>query len=382
MKEDPMHPDDDLGARLKVLLDPPPPGIDAVRATATARRSHRRRRRATVAAAAVLLLATGATAGIVATGTDPVPPAAPPNYDRCAVRPGAVPPDVTVTAADPTGTRLAGYRVDPAGARSAETVVVRDGTVTVIPAPGTGRPGTPVAVDRSGTVYGWTKTAEEIDSKVPWVYRAGVTRRLPIPAGYAGAGIDGVNARGDVAGNAYRRVGTTVHQTGVVWPAGAHDSPVVTDPGPEFSFVEVAGIADDGTLVGRAASSPDDMTSYTWRPGGPARRLAEPAGGWSARVSGVNGRWAFGHLLNGAGPAAPTRWNLATGAVETFPDVYPSASVVSPDGVLVVNDPRAERVVVVDAAGGVHQLPTPGGRAVAISTDGRTLVGSAMWTCV
>jgi hypothetical protein len=364
-----------------VLLDPPPPGLDAVRATATARRSHRRRRRFTVSVAAALLLATGAVAGVVATGYDRAEPVPPADYDRCVARPGAVPTGVTVTAADHGGPADPPGPTGVPGDRSLEAVVVRGGAVTRIAVPGVRAPSYPVGVDRSGTVVGFSDTSDDEATRIPWVHRDGVTTRLPLPAGYTGARLDGVNAWGDVAGTAFRRRGTELERVGVVWPGGAHDSPVVTTPGPGIS-VEIVGIADDGTVVGRTVRSAAGVHSYAWRPDGPVRRLEASVDGWSTVVGGVNGRWAYGFVQSADGTSAAARWNLAAGTVETFPDLAPTTAAISPDGVLVLNDPAEAAVVVVDAAGGVHRLPpAPSATAVAISDDGRTIAGSAVWTC-
>lgn len=397
--------DSTVGARLKLLLDPPPPGIDAASATHTARRALRRRHRYTGAAAAVLLVVAGTATGIATTRyvTDASPgpaesvAAAPPDYDRCVVKQPDGPNFFQVVAADPTGTYLAGIQEENGAIGAA---VLHKGTVTRIAMPVAVSSVTPARVDRTGTVVGWATPADH-GPNVPWIYRNGVVTMLPLPAGFDTGAAVAINARGDVVGSLSKmkelspggpRIG--IDETGVVWRAGALDKPVVTAPGPGFSLVDIGGITDDGTIVGRAGpASGAGVAPYAWRLDGAARRLDLPSGYGYARVLGARGRWAYGQVWNAApGELVVARWNLETGGVDLFSDLPPGseAADVSTTGVLLANaKPAPGKAFVIDTDGVVHMLPNAPSQAVSISDDGRTISGDAtypgrrpaIWTC-
>jgi hypothetical protein len=108
--------------------------------------------------------------------------------------------------------------------------------------------------------------------------------------------------------------------------------------------VQVAGVADDGSVVGTVGDL-DHAVPYRWDPAGLGSVLALPAGAASGWVAGVRGSSAYGGVTltgqdrtrDGAGAQHPVRWNLRTGQVEFVADLQGGALIGNTGGDVVID---------------------------------------------
>ncbi|WP_203919494.1 hypothetical protein [Rugosimonospora africana] len=228
------------------------------------------------------------------------------------------------------------------------------------------------AVNAGGTAVG---TVSHGGHRSAFVYRDGSTTRLPGLPGYGDSDAEGIDAAGDIVGDASGAGGDVP----VIWPAEAPGAVrrIGSAPG------SAAAIGDDGTVVGTGGAG----VPWVWNASGDGHALALPPDPEvkKGRALAVRGDWAAGwvgitdQLVDAETPA---RWNLRTGAVKTFPGLTRAgARGVNARGDLVtahglggdtaIRDGRALNLSV-----GRYQGPTAW--ATWISDDGRTLIGAAL----
>lgn len=376
---------DDPRARhdIRSLIDkvPVPPSNVTVRAAiAAGRRAEVRAwwRAAAAATAAILVVSAGTvTAAAVLVGrrvdaTSKVGPTAPHTVEIRTSSPrdldctpvaldmpaanGPASPQAGVTAGDGTGRYLAGeaHRVGPSLTTMVRWVDGRPSLVDVFGAESLWVAG----VNSSGEVVG---SAPHAGGHVAWVYRDGAVRRLALPPGYRTAYAYDINDRGDVVGRADRGPGdgsgrASAERVAVLWPGAAPDQPVVLDaPGDAMA----TSVDDDGTVLGLVSGQPgfgatvDGERTYVWRPDGTPYPLPVPAGWETAMASSMRNGWVAGATTRKVRQAdddtAAALWNLRTGEVRVFPDLF------RPDNV---------------SASGWFTLGSPAGGTIVVQPDG------------
>jgi hypothetical protein len=343
-------------------VDIPSSTVDVVDVVRAARA--RIRRRYTVAAATLATLAMlaaptalagwrgyldagPATDGTVGAGGPVRPGSRPPG--SCRVSPLELPEGVVpagLTGMDPDGRYITGD-----AARGGAQVSIRwDGGVpAVLPVDAVRSSSSGVNAD--GVVVG---SAERADStRFPWVYRDGAVQTLPSPVGYPNfVQPEGINAAGDIAGTAED---PTFHDiVALRWPSdrpGTVEVLATTTLMGTTLRVQVAGVADDGSVVGSVGDL-DHAVPYRWDPAGLGSVLALPAGATSGWVAGVRGWWAFGGVTlagrdgtpDGAQAQRPVRWSLHTGQVEFVAPDLPGRALIGDAGGDVVLDGQPDLV--------------------------------------
>lgn len=344
--------------RVRTLLQTtgvPRSRLDAGGLLTDSKHAQRRRRRARVAGAVLAAVAVAAPVGVVWAHGTPERPERPERPDRVATVPGvSSTPTVTHRTSTPgrtarcTPTRypLPGtftwrydFLTDATGRyvirqNNQETVsyLWTDGKVSQLDVPGD-RPGfAPVAITSTGVVFGNSTRESKSDPVRVFRFADGVNRGLPTPAGFEHAVVLGVNARGDAIGTLARPSNPAVYRPGeataiVVWPADRPDEPRIIDDG----ALEPAGILDDGTVIaviGNLDKGPLTPAALVAVAPDGARATIELTGeleGISPLVKkmSVSGDYLYGHFTRTRWPdLRPVRWNLRTGQVEIFDDLW------------------------------------------------------------
>ncbi|GAA4473418.1 hypothetical protein GCM10023170_094500 [Phytohabitans houttuyneae] len=221
----------------------------------------------------------------------------------------------------------------------------------------------PVAVDvnRRGVVIGNGRDGSLLR---PWRYQAGAATLLPLVDKADEVTAEGINSRGDIVGVGRTPAG---HMYALLWPARHPGTVRVLDTPPDL--VDLAGITDNGTIVGISGSY-FDPTSWLRTPAGAVRPLTGPDA-IGAAATAVGGHWAVGQIFHD-GVLLGLRWNLRTGRVVVLDRRLDSAPT----------DVNARAVVLagttLQRGSTVVTLPSPspdqavGGRAIA---DNGTVVG-------
>jgi hypothetical protein len=345
---------EDWGRRLgrsMSTMDVPPSTVDVVDVVRAAR-ARIRRRYAVAAAAVATLLMLAAPAALAGwrgyldekSATHGGGPAGPGSGTTgpCRVSPLEPPEGVVptgLTGMDPDGRYLTGD-----GVRGDTQVSIRwDRGVPAILPVGAAR-STSSGVNADGVVVGSAERADR--TRFAWVYRDGSVDTLPSPAGYPNfVQPSGINAAGDIAGTAED---PTFHDVVALrWPV---DRPGTVEVLPTTTLfgtalrVQVAGVADDGSVVGTVGDL-DHAVPYRWDPAGLGSVLALPAGAASGWVAGVRGSSAYGGVTltgqdrtrDGVGAQHPVRWNLRTGQVEFVADLQGGALIGNTGGDVVID---------------------------------------------
>ena len=382
----------DDAARVKELLltaPVPPARVDLDRAIADGRRRERGRRLIWTAGSATLvaLIVTGGVAGVdqlrtvpagkpvappasVATSTSPSAPPSPsasPTADGCTVAdlPGLT--GLMPTVVDPTGTYVVVDQVVEAG-DAWQAVLVTGGQRTTLPLPAGTTNQQTYGINASGWMVGMASNGAS--GQVAFELKNGKATKLPKLPGYQHSKASAINAAGDIVGAAWND-GADVP---VLWPASA--------PGTVKRLGSGAGaamaIGDDGTIAGTAG---DGEAPWVWDTQGNGHALATPPGVVQGKVFAIRGDWAVGWAGTSAtGEVGLARWNLRTGAVDTFGGMAGPSRMVNARGDLVVGLSGAgSNTVIRDGSPlALGTGPYNGGTASAlwISDDGRTVIGS------
>jgi hypothetical protein len=412
-----MSDDNDVRTLLRDS-DIPATRLDVGALMADSRRSYRRRRtgRAAAAVLAVVAVAVPAavvanrwtapepTAGDIATATRVVHRTTVAGGTReCAMTPLPAPMAgaYSVQAVDDTGERVAAvnYSFQPL------TLWTR-GVPTLFSWPDLrAQRARAVGVTTSGTVVGYDPgdPGDPGGTAVSYLYRDGAVHTLAKPDGYRQALVVDVNERGDALGT----LGSPDDRAAlVVWPAGRPDRPRVIA---EAGLTPVA-IRDDGTVIALRTGerrSPVDRGDavVVHRPDGTRLRIDAPPGftlPGSLEYGSVHGDLLFTTLATdqrvefgsdtgeptGYPASRPVLWNLRTGLVEVFDDLFVErgSRVAGSGGWFTA---KKEPAMVADLAvapdGTTHRLPELA-RIDWISADGSTLVGdyegaAVTWRC-
>ncbi|GIH19597.1 hypothetical protein [Rugosimonospora africana] len=321
---------DDEYTQVRELLhaaEVPPPRIDLGQAIAAGRRRRRARHAGWVAGATALVVVAVAGGAAVAGTPRGAPTAAPGGVGAahsatatatsdggaCIVQalPGLG--NHMVDAVDPSGSYVTSSQaIERSGA--AYPVVWHDGTAVEIPLPNGADAAQINAVNVHGAVVGMASHGPH--GMFAFVYRNGTTTALAKLPGYTLSSADGINATGDIVGNAFNDQGDEIP---VIWPAAA--------PGTVHRLGTAAGtpyaIADDGTIVG---SRGDGDAPWVWNASNGTAAglpLTTPADQPKGQALAVRGDWAAGWVGEaGGGHLTSARWNLRTGAVQLFPGLF------------------------------------------------------------
>lgn len=140
------------------------------------------------------------------------------------------------------------------------TAVWADGGVSVIDGFG-GSFTAPTGVGPSGTVVGWSRTADATASRRAFLWSAGVTTDLGTLGGLESAAL-AINGTGDAVGWAHDASGD-FHA--VVWPAAGGIQDLGTLGG---LLSEALAINDAGVVAGTAQTASGDMHAFLWSAGG------------------------------------------------------------------------------------------------------------------
>jgi hypothetical protein len=216
----------------------------------------------------------------------------------------------------------------------------------------------------------------------------GAVVTLPRPSGALRVSASGINAAGDIVGEA-SMPGKKFRA--VLWRHTALDVPVLL-PTPAGRSSSAAGITDDGRVVGNLDQG---ATAYLWNADGTAAALPTPPGMPGGVPLQIAGDWVAG-LVNylslkdfdpasgrrtGAGNPKPARWQLSTGTVEPLEaaDAFNGSGRITADGRLVIT--RFTDSAIWDGRT-LTPLPAPPGydhvQITSISADGRVLGGTAL----
>jgi hypothetical protein len=406
-----------LGARLK-LIEAPAHRVDLAEVVRAGRRQERQWRLGAGAGALALAAAAAVAVVVLRPGPDPVDP------DGVAVGP-IRPADCTITQlpdepvadyvlpVDSTGRIVLG-----SSQTSNELFVWRDGLRSTVAVAGLSQPWKVTGMNSRGDIIGSQSSTATMMAR-PWIYRNGSFEWLPLPDGYPNGTATQINDNGDVAGWVSAPLPADSRTRVVIWPAGAHDRPVVLgSDGDAYA----AAIGPDGTLVGTLRDG-SASTAAAWTPGGEQRLLSPPPGwDWSA-ASAVGRDFAYGwasrprplsaqsdpiSTLEGPsdgprGPVivppvedverVPVRWNLRTGKVQILRNLAGSVDAASPDGWFVVfATPREGRTGAVLVSPTLQARALPGSvRSVKwVGAGGRTITGTVgdgsdsrpvVWNC-
>ncbi|MGV9762817.1 hypothetical protein [Micromonospora tulbaghiae] len=348
-------------------VDVPPSRIDPGAVLIAGRRAERRRRRLTVTLAAATVLTIG-LGSAVALGRDgsgrgmdevvdrpspgPTETRAVPTVDQVRVRVSANPADCTTEQYDTPGDAYFPSlgAVDPSGRFLAGTSSVGDwrnkGFRTYLVIWDRGKANlvelsrafqaTVTAINSAGVAAGnrWDGVNRP---DVPWVYRDGQVRNLPLPDGYRDVRPVAVDEAGEILGVAR---GDGDEAVLVRWDAAAQSPPrVVVKPVGAF-----LGWAPDGTVTDRVNLTGEKAAVRISRPDDGA--VVQPAApGWHFRWGEpVRGDWLAGTVWGiGAEKSSPAQWNVRTGRLTVFLglDTHRLDTVVTDrNGRLLVSTPR------------------------------------------
>ncbi|GAA3217907.1 hypothetical protein ACFO1B_28490 [Dactylosporangium siamense] len=344
-----------------------------------------RRRRGAVAAgcaAAVVLVTLAGVAFAVRPPNDgPARPSPSPSPSvsahpsGCTVARVDVDGDIGAAFTDPSGRYVAFSRAPDPGL----LIVYRDGVVVRRYTTG-GRLQT-WALNASGTAVG------AVDNDAYRTTTDGALAMLPRPSGAARVWAYGINAAGDVVGEA-AMPGKKFRA--VLWRHTALDAPVLL-PTPSGQSSSARGITDDGRVLGDLDQG---ATPYLWNADGTGSALPTPPGMPGGHPIQIAGDWVTG-MVNylsvknfdpttgrraGTGDPKPARWQLSSGTVEILEaeDVFNGSGRVAADGTLVIN--RFTDAVFWDGTR-LTPLPAPPGydhvQVTSISADGRVIGGAA-----
>jgi hypothetical protein len=380
--------DNDLLAPLRAE----PPGhsrLDVPKAMADGARLRRRRQWTTgvTAATAVVLVAVGGAA--VASGLRPKPAPQPvaPLPTACAVTelPTADGSRTDVVAGDPTG-YLIGEQT-PKGAGRDRPIIWNKGVIVARPT-GTGADAQFRDINRNGIAVGTGIVNHEDQA-----YAIVGGRIVPLPGDVSSAAA--INDAGTVVGSNEKAVG--IHRLPVRWSSvGAAPEKLPLPPGMGDGVAD--GITEDGTIWGTTdVDSRHDPIATVWLPDGTVRQLAltAQAGERERRfgISAITSGWAYGTVSTITSAGWPgvgyrARYNLAKNAYEQLPAVATDSYVYGANGWIFgeITDRSAQTAYPVILAGrAVVRLPEPDRGATAryglsaISPDGRTIAGTAIW---
>jgi hypothetical protein len=261
---------------------------------------------------------------------------------------------------------------------------------------------TVTAVNSGGTVVGY----DPADPVISYLYRDGVVHTLAKPDGFHQAVVVDVNERGDALGTLSPPGRPDDRRALVVWPADGPDRPrVIAEAG-----LTPVGIRDDGTVVALRTGerrSPIDTGDavVVHRPDGTRLEVAAPPGfdvPGSLEFGVVRGDLLFTTQATGrtvefrpgfgdpvVRPVSrPVLWNLRTGVVEVFDDVYVESrsSVASSGGWFTATTYEGGVAdVAVGPGGAAYRLPAEA-RVNWIGVDGSTIAGyfegaPVTWRC-
>ena len=142
-------------------------------------------------------------------------------------------------------------------------------------------------VDWPTGVNSKSHVAGDTSFRTPAVYKDGAWQTLKAPEGYAET--SGINGGGSVCGSIFR----SSPGQAVVWkPSGQRITAPQVNPADPETDMSAEGIADDGTVVGTAAS-PNGLPSFDnfvfrWKPGSAPENLGNPPESHGATASGIN----------------------------------------------------------------------------------------------
>jgi probable HAF family extracellular repeat protein len=333
--------------------------VDVRRAIASGYR--RRRLRRVARSAGVVAVALAVIAGTVEVAAHW--PARPQPVVPAVTPPSACPFDLLAL---PSGDAM---HVDPTGTYiSVDVVLWHNGHQVTMPMPAGAANVQTNGINAHGVLVGMAQTGS--GKQFAFVYRDGKATKLPALSGYSRSTAWGINAGGDIVGAAFND-GDDVP---VLWPAAA--------PGTVHrlrSNGTAYAIGDDGTIVGTLG---DGDVPWVFDRHGSGHALPTVPGAARGKAITIRGDWAggwAGDSGSSGGPVPAARWNLRTGAVQTFASIDGPATGVNVRGDLVNGGGNDGPSAIRD--GKPLQLaagPDPVTRANAawISDDGRTLIGS------
>ncbi|MEU0077834.1 hypothetical protein ABZY58_08030 [Micromonospora tulbaghiae] len=328
--------------RALARVEVPPSRVDPGAVLITIRRAERRRRRLTVGIAAATVFAIGLGSAVALGGDgrgrgmdEPVDRPSPgptetravPTVDQVRVRVSESPADCTTEqydtpddayfpslgAVDPSGRFLAG--TSPVGdwrRKGFRTyLVIWDRGKANLVELSRAFQATVTAINSAGVAAG-NRWDGDNRPDVPWVYRDGQVRNLPLPEGYRNVRAVAVDDAGEILGVAG---GNGEKAVLVRWDAAAQTPPrVVTDP-----FGTFLGWAPDGTITDSVSLTRETAAVRISRPDdGTVVRPAAP--GWhSRRDAQLQGNWLAGTVWGiGAEKSSPAQWNVRTGRLTVF----------------------------------------------------------------
>ncbi len=277
---------------------------------------------------------------------------------------------------DPTGKYVleSFFDENTTGPVQVRIVLWHDGIAQVLPVPTGGAGG--IAVNSSGTVIGGEGFSPgHVPFQPPWMYADGQLTYLD-DTGLVEATPDAINSVGDIAGTATDATGSL---TAVIWPGGQPNH-FIAVPGSRNGFI--FAITDDRTLVGHLPAGPT-----VWRPTGSTwthQTLRSGTPDPDAEILAIQGDHMVG-VANYYGYTFAVAW---TAGATTPSYVGPATVATELSGVAVDGDAVGYFSDNVDNQmsgirlhdGKIERLPDPADRmntdAVAISTDGHTIVGT------
>ncbi len=323
-------------------------------AVRSARRSLRRRRLAMGAGAAAVaavamvgpaLVQVGQNAVVTSTPSPSLAASPSPSLSRKASSPWVteelpIPAGVTSVKAevvDPTGRYLAGAGDD-------QRVVLWDnGSPMLLPPLHSPVHNVIVkSINSSGDIVG---TAEDkqasVEKNYPWLYHHGQFVMLAPPRGEIRAYTIDINSRGDI-------LGASVEGLPLLWH--------VSDPGKvtKLSGLDGAwGIADDGTVGGRASGSGRPVLRD---PSGKLTYLDELPGRSGFKMSSFTGEWAAGHHRGQSSTLTAARLNVRTGELTQYPHYVGPIFRLNATGAFLTERIGQPRTVFVDPQGNYQEL--------------------------
>jgi hypothetical protein len=307
---------------------------------------------------------------------------------------------------DPTGVYIATTLKGPSG-----LIIWKNGAQYGDVKAGTGLVAT--GVNASGTVSAYGRRDGH---DVPYRGDRTTVTELRLPAGAVSGRAYGINAAGDIVGEATFGPG---NYGAVLWPGNDPLRPRLL-PTPDGMTSGAHGIADDGRIVGELN---DGAVAVLWPVGGTVQFLAPPPGALPGAVArSITGDWVFGevhYLITTvldpqtarrvpyqddvvSYPPVRGRWDLRTGSVEVVglggsighvvdgDSGTASAAGITRDGTVVLGDVGAANV---NGPGRPSFLRVEGEAMdpSGISADGHVLAGGAVhrpadpvpatWTC-
>ncbi|MER5335763.1 hypothetical protein [Micromonospora sp. NPDC002717] len=355
----------------------PGPRFSAEEIVQAGRRAARRRttRIRVSAAATVTALAVVAAPAVTAAVRRPTPPAPaasePPRSlpTTCPVERLPVPDRSImnmVIGMDPTGRYIVGRTNPGRGGTGLDMLIWDNGRLQVIPVPGDQQ--LPTDINSRGVAVGVSGVLNE----QAWIYRDGTVTHLP---GQPSIRANAINDSGVV-------VGANILGQPLVWRTPTDQPTVLPMPDGDWEG-EARDISTDGTIVGTLNRQRTTLfQAYAWLPDGTLRELPPPVvdgeRAVATRAMAISEDWVAG-TAEGPRGDVPTRWNLRTGEVQTFPEMRIGGRSVSADGWLVGN---REGQGLLASHQGMVTLPdlhdhdtSSSNNAVAISRDGRLIAG-------